>query len=179
MATENKTRQKVSIRTKARWNVFGKYRKLFLDRHLQMSVEGKVSNQCDSKDIWMLNVVSYKSISKETWNRPTSHGKENAKCQAKRVRNTSTRQKNRVIDIVQYVTNTNWKRAGHIARMKDFRCIIRSEEWQTRGVRSVGGPNRRLRSDIVGQQGVVWTSKEQRKLETLAEGYFLQWKDTI
>ena len=62
MATENKTRQ----RTKARWNVFGKYRKIFLDRHLPMRVEGTVSNQCDSKDIWMLNVVSYKSISKET-----------------------------------------------------------------------------------------------------------------
>ena len=29
MATENKTRQEVSIRTKARWNVLGKYRKTF------------------------------------------------------------------------------------------------------------------------------------------------------
>ena len=72
-----------------------------------------------------------------------------------RIRNTIIRQETRVTDIVQYVTSTNWKQAGHIARMKDFRCIIRSEEWQIRGVRSVGGPNRRLRSDIVGQQGVV------------------------
>ena len=45
---------------------FGKVQKNFLYRHLPMSVKGKVSNQCDSKHIWTLNVVSYKKISKET-----------------------------------------------------------------------------------------------------------------
>ena len=29
-------------------------------------------------DIWMPNMVSHKSISKETWNKPISYGKENA-----------------------------------------------------------------------------------------------------
>ena len=31
---ENSTKQEVSIRIKAGWSVFGKYRKIFLDRHL-------------------------------------------------------------------------------------------------------------------------------------------------
>ena len=39
-----------------------------------------------------------------------------------RIRNTIIRQRARVTDIVQYVTNTKWKWARHIARMKNNRC---------------------------------------------------------
>ena len=73
-----------------------------------------------------------------------------------RIRNR-IRQRTRVTDIVQYVTNTKWKWAGHIARMTDNRRTIRSTEWQTEGVRSVSRPKRRWRDDIVVQQGAVWT----------------------
>ena len=54
-----------------------------------------------------------------------------------KIRNSIIRQRTRVTDIVQYVTNTKWKWAGHIARRKDNRWTIRSTEWQTQGVRSV------------------------------------------
>ena len=74
-----------------------------------------------------------------------------------RIRNTTIRQRTRVTDIVEYVTNTKWKWAGHIARVKDSRWTIRSREWQTEGVRSVGRPKRGWRDDIMGQQGAVWT----------------------
>ena len=40
--------------------------------------------------------------------------------------------------------------------MKDNRGIVRSTEWQTEDVRSVGRPKRHGRDDIVGQQGAVW-----------------------
>ena len=61
-----------------------------------------------------------------------------------RIRNTTIRQGTRVTDIVQYVTNTKWKWAGHIARMRDNRWTIsRSTEWQIEGARSVGRPKRR------------------------------------
>ena len=82
-------------------------------------------------------------------------------------------------DVVQYVTNTKRKWAGHIAQVKDNRWTTRSTEWQTEGVRSVRRP-RRWRDDIVGQQGAVWTriAKDRERWRTLAEGYFLQWKDT-
>ena len=88
-----------------------------------------------------------------------------------RIRNTNIRQRTRVTDIVQYVTNTKWKWAGHIARMKDNRWTIRSREWQTEGLRSVGRPKRRWRNDTVGQQGVVWTriAKDRERWKTLAE----------
>ena len=36
-----------------------------------------------------------------------------------RIRNTTSKQRNIVTDIVQYVTNTKWKWAGNIACMKD------------------------------------------------------------
>ena len=48
-----------------------------------------------------------------------------------RIRNTTIRQRTRVTDIVQYVTNTKWKWAGHIARMKDNRWTIRSTDDRT------------------------------------------------
>ena len=43
---ENSTKQEVSIRIKAGWSVFGKYREIFLDRRLPMSLKRKVFNQC-------------------------------------------------------------------------------------------------------------------------------------
>ena len=45
IAMENSTKQKVSIRIKAGWSVFGKYREVFLDSHHPMSLK-KVFNQC-------------------------------------------------------------------------------------------------------------------------------------
>ena len=57
-----------------------------------------------------------------------------------RNRNTIIRRRTRLTDIVQYVTYTKWKWAGHIARMKDSRQTIRNTEWQIKGVRSVGSP---------------------------------------
>ena len=74
-----------------------------------------------------------------------------------RIRNTSIRQRTRLTDIVQYVTNTKWKWAEHIARVTDNRWTIRSTEWRIEGVRSVGRPKRRWRDYIAGQQRAVWT----------------------
>ena len=83
-------------------------------------------------------------------------------------------------DIGQYITNKKWKWAGHIARMKNNRWAIRSTEWQIKGTRSVGRQKCRWRDDIVGQQGAVWTrtANDRERWRTVAEGYFLQWKDT-
>ena len=93
-----------------------------------------------------------------------------------RVCNTVIRERTRVTVIVQYVTNTKWKWAGHITRMKSNRWTIRSTEWQIKGVRSVGIPKRHWIGDITGQQGAVWTRtvKDSKSWRTLAEGYFLQ-----
>ena len=68
IAMENRTKQEVSIRIKAGWSVFRKYREIFLDRYLLMSLKKKVFNQCvfTSNDIWIPDMVSHKSISKET-----------------------------------------------------------------------------------------------------------------
>ena len=55
---ENSTKQEVSIRIKAGWSVFGKYREIFLDRHLLMSLKRRVFDQC------VLLAVTYGC---ETW----------------------------------------------------------------------------------------------------------------
>ena len=53
-------------------------------------------------------------------------------------------------------------------------------QWQIKGVRSIGRPKRRWRDDNVGPEGAIWsrTAMDRERWRTLAEGYFLQWKDT-
>ena len=45
-AIEKRPRQEVSRRIKAEWSVFRKYREIFLDRHIPMSLKRKAFNQC-------------------------------------------------------------------------------------------------------------------------------------
>ena len=78
----------------------------------------------------------------ETSQRATERKMLNVKLKD-RLRYTIIRQRTRVTDIVQYVTNTKWKWAGHITQMKDNRWTIRSTERQIKGVGSVGRPKRR------------------------------------
>ena len=183
IAMENSTKQEVSIRIKAEWSVFGKYREIFLNRHLPMSLKRKVFNQCVLPAMtygcqtWSLTKALVKKL--ETSQRAMERRMFNVKLKDG-IRNTTIRHRTRVTDIVQYVTNTKWKWAGHISRIKDNRWTIRNTEWQTEGVRSVRRSKLRWRDDIVGQQGAVWTriAKDRERWRTLAEGYFLQWKNT-
>ena len=181
-AMENSTKQEVSIRIKGGWSVFGKYREIFLDRQLPMSLKRKVFNQCVLPAMaygcqtWSLTKALVKKL--ETSQRAMERRMLNVKLED-RIRNTTIRPRTRVTDIVQYATNTKWKWAGHIALMKDNRWTIRSTERQTEVVRSVGRPKRRWSDDIVEQQGAIRTriAKNRERWKTLAKGYFLQWKD--
>ena len=131
---------------------FGKHREIVLDKHLPMNLNRKVFNQCALPTMtygcqtWSLIKVLVKKLetSQRAMERKMFYVKLNDK-----IRNTIIRQRTKVTNIVQYVTNTKWKGAGHIARMKDNRWTIRSTWWQINGVR----PKRRWRDDIVGQQG--------------------------
>ena len=70
-----------------------------------------------------------------------------------RIRNTIIRERTTVTDIVQYVTNTKWKWAGHIAQTKDTRWT-RSTEWQIKGARLVG------RKNVAGEM-TLWGNRER------------------
>ena len=129
IAVENITKQEVSIRIKAGWSVFGKYREIFRDRHLPTTLKRKVFNQCVLPAIthgcqtWSPTKALIKKL--ETSQRAMIRRMLNVKL-TDRIRNTIIRQRTRVADMVQYVTNTKWKWFGHMARMKDNRCTIRS-----------------------------------------------------
>ena len=121
---ENRTRQEVLIGIKAEWSVLGKYREIFLDRHLPMNLKRNVFNQClTSNDIWMPDMVSYKSISNknlETRQRVMEKKIQSIKLKD-RLSNTIIRQRTRVADIVQFIFNAEWKCARHMAQMKGNR----------------------------------------------------------
>ena len=108
IAMENSTKREVSIRIKAGWSVFGKYREIFLDRHLPMSLERKVFNQfvlpamtygCQT---WSLTKALVKKL--ETSQRAMERRMLNVKLKD-RICNTVIRQSIGVKDTVQYVTN--------------------------------------------------------------------------
>ena len=98
---ENRTKQEVSIRKKAGWIVFGKYREIFLDRYLPMSLKRKVFNLC------VLPAMTYEC---QTWslikalvkNLKTSHRAMKRKMLnvklKDRIRNTTIRKRTRVTD---------------------------------------------------------------------------------
>ena len=171
IAMKIRTRQEVSIRIKAGWSVLLKYREIFLDRHLPLSLKRQVSNQCVSPA--MTYGCQTRSLTKalvkklETSQRATERKMLNVKPKDK-IRNTITGQRTRVTDMVKYVTNAKWKWARNIAGMKDNTRTIRSTEWQITGVRSVGRPKHPWRHDIAGRQEAVWIraakDRERRKL---------------
>ena len=102
---------------------------VFLHRHLPMSLKWKVFNQCVLPAMtygcqtWSLTKALVKKLemSQQAMERKMFHVELKD-----RFCNTITRQRSRVTDIVQYVTNTKWKWAGHIAWMKDNRWTVRS-----------------------------------------------------
>ena len=125
-----------------------------------MSLKRKVFNQCvlPAMTYGCLTWSPTKALVKKLETSQRAMERKMLKVKLKdRIRKTIIRHRTRVINIVQYVTNTKWKWAGHIARMKDNRWTIRNTEWQIKGVRSVRRPESRWRDDIVGQQGVAWT----------------------
>ena len=121
---------------------------------------------------WSLTQAIVKKL--ETNQRAMERKMLNVK-QRGRILNTIIRQRTRVTDIVQYVTDTKWKWAGHFAQMKDNGCTTTSTEWQTKGRKVSWKIKTLFESDIVGQQGAEWTrrAKDRESWRTLAECFFL------
>ena len=82
---------------------------------------------------------------------------------------TITKQRIRMTNTAEYITNAKWKWAGHMSQTNDNWQSIVSTEWQIKGIRSAEGPKHRWRDDIVGQQGTVWA-----KQRTVVEGHNLE-----
>ena len=101
----NSTKQEVSIRIKAGWSVFGKYREIFPDRQLPMSLKRKVFNHMDAKH--GLSLVKKLETSQQVMERRMLHVKLKD-----RIHSTTIRQRTRVTDIDQirnqYKTEMGW-----------------------------------------------------------------------
>ena len=100
--------------------------------------------------------------------------------QIEKVPNRIIREKTGVNDILEVLTKTRVKWAGHVARMKDNRWTIRCTEWQVRnGRRSRGRPKSRWRDDLQQWQGVTWSraAKDRQQWRDLAEGCLRHWRE--
>ena len=103
---ENSTKQKKFDQNKSRMECF------WTGRHLPMSLKRKVFNQCVLPAMtygcqtWSLTKVLVKKL--ETSQLAIKRRMFNVKLKDC-IRNTTIRQRTRVTDRVQYVTNTKWK----------------------------------------------------------------------
>ena len=180
---QDTTKEEVLTRIKAGWGLFGRYKEIFCDRKLPISLKKRVFDEC------ILPTITYGyqtwTITKQIYNKlmTTQRAMERKMLGITlqdHVPNQIIREKTKVKAIVKYVNTMKWKWAGHVARMTDNRWTIRTTEWQPRsGKRSRGRPRKRWRDDILKLVGGTWSriAKERTTWRSLTEGYILQWMD--
>ena len=164
---ENKTKEEIAIRIRNAWFAFGKYRDIFQDKNLPMTLKKKVFNQS------ILPIMTYGcqtwSLTKElssklqTTQRSMERKMLGIKLQDK-VPCTTIRQKTGVTDVLKYALTQKWNWAGHIARYTDNRWTKRCTDWRPRnGFRTAGRPTRRWRDDIGNMRASHDTEKHKRE----------------
>ena len=74
IALENRKKQEVSIRIKAGWSGFGKYREILMDRHLPMSLKRKIwqAPSHEFKKVWRAPSHEFKKV----WQAPSHEFKQ-------------------------------------------------------------------------------------------------------
>ena len=181
---EDHTREEVTIRIKAGWSCFGRFKDILCDKKLPMTLRRRMYNQC------VLPTMTYGA---QTWT--TTKQLEN-KLQVEqramkrkmlhiilrdKIKNTDIRRQTKVKDIIQKIKESKWKWAGHLMRREDNRWTKRATEWQPRtGKRKRGRPKRRWRDDLDAFLGISWArlAQDRDKWQNHEEGYIQQWMDT-
>ena len=181
---KDKTLKEVQKRIRARWSAFGKYKFIFTNKEMPISLKRKTFNAC---------IIPAMTYGCETWTltKTIVHKLQVAQRAMERkilgikitdkIPNEEISVKTNTLNIIKHITNTKWRWAGHVARMQDNRWTIRTTEWQVRkGRRPRGRPKMRWKDDIMKWQGATWTrtAKDRKKWKELTEGYFQQWRDT-
>ena len=180
---EERTKTEVNRRIQAAWSCFGRYREIFKDETLPISLKRQVFNQCIVPTIsygcqtWPITRHTLKRL--RTAQRAMERKMMGIKIQDQ-IRHTEIRQKTKVIDIPKFILHQKWKWAGHVERREDARWTKICTEWRPRtGKRSRGRPERRWSDDIRERAGTTWTRRtvDRGEWRSLLEGYILQWMD--
>ena len=180
---QNRTSEEISIRIRNAWFSFGKYKEIFQDEKLPLTLKRKVYDQCILPvmtygcQTWTLTKQLANKI--ETAQRAMERRMLNIKLQD-RIPCKEIRAKTKIKDILQFILEQKWKWAGHVARYTDNRWTKRCTDWQPRlGERGRGRPPRRWRDDIRRVEGTAWqrAAQEREDWRRSAEGYILQWMD--
>ena len=182
---KDKTLKEVQKRIRAGWSAFGKYKFIFTNKEMPISLKRKTFNACIIPamtygcEAWTLTktIVHKLQVAQRAMERKILGIKITDK-----IPNEEISVKTNILNIIKHITNTKWRWAGHVARMQDNRWTIRTTEWQVRkGRRPRGRTKMRWKDDIMKWQGATWTrtAKDRKKWKELTEGYFQQWRDTV
>ena len=118
------TKEEIYARIRAAWSCFGKNKEILQDKQLPISLKKQVMDQCILPTMtygcqtWSLNkqMTNKLRTAQRAMERKTLDLKLKDKIPCSEIRNRT-----KVIDIIEYTLKQKWKRAGHIARLKDNR----------------------------------------------------------
>lgn len=161
------------------WVAFGKLRNALRGK-LPICLKRKVFNQC------VLPVMIYgaetltltrKSINKLQVAQRAMERSMLGITRRDKVTNITIRSRTKVADIIELITKSKWRWAGHVARTKDNRWTKRILEWRPReDRRSRGRPPTRWTDDIKRVAGNwISTAQDRGQWKHLEEAYVQQW----
>ena len=175
---KDKTLKEVQKRITAGWSAFGKYKFIFTNREMPISLKRKTFNACTIPAMtygcktWTLTktIVHKLQVAQRAMERKILGIKITDK-----IPNEEITVQTNILNIIKHITSTKWRWAGHVARMQDNRWTIRTTEWQVRkGRRPRGRPKMRWKDDIMKWQGATWTrtQKTERSGKNLPRATF-------
>jgi Reverse transcriptase (RNA-dependent DNA polymerase) len=175
-------RIEINCRIKAAWGSFIKHN-LILTSNLPLCLKKKIMDTC------ILPALTYGS---ETWTltkdlenklKITERNMERRILGIKlidKVRNSTIREKTKIIDVIKRTKESKWSWAGHIARRMDDRWSKALTDWQVyQGKRQRGRPKTRWMDEIIKYAGRQWMTKAQNRLEwrNIGEAFVQQWTE--
>ena len=178
LSRDNQTTE-LSRRISLGWAAYGKLRDIF-KTDISITLKRKAFNQC------VLPVLTYGA---ETLTLTKASRMKLRRTQRKmersmlgvslrdRIRNDEIRRRTKVEDIIECITKSKWRWAGHIARLQDGRWTKRILEWRPRmDRRSRGRPPTRWTDDLK-RICTNWmqTAQNRKEWKRLEEAYVQQW----
>lgn len=176
----NQTLNEVERRIKKAWSKYWSLKHVFKAK-LPLTLKKKAMDSCVLPTLlygcqtWVLSRAIIKKL--QVTQRAMERSMLNIKLRD-RHRNTSIRQRTKIIDAARQACQLKWRWAGHAARCSDGRWTERIIHWYPRGAdRPRGRPRRRWRDDIEEVAGSTWTrSAADRTLwRQMEEAYTRKW----
>lgn len=166
IAFEKREDKEVNKRISSAWRAFWSYKRFFTNEKLAIYHKRRLM------DMVILPVFTYGAA---TWSL-SDHSIHRLQVEQRamerifmkvslrqKLRNEKIRKKSKIIDVADHAKQLKWRWAGHVARQDSNRWSKIVEDWEPKGKRAPGRPNKRWKDDIVVCGSIFWKRKAQNR----------------